>query len=236
MYSWLWKSSKTRQQYLSLLKIWDEHGYSYEWINGQKTTSHWRRDSDKLQYGKLRSYRGSRLVKFVLRIFIDSKTPTTQYSSSPSSTSSSSPTVSGIQSREQEYGINSDTSPVHVSTTVDGRSGQPDEIQANKNPKPNKKETTIERWNPSDSEIPEWLHEFRENLVDDEIPVHGDSHATSAVRIFVSTVFILMSPKTDIARSARGPKLQEPRAEDAMAESYLVPINLVTWQQQITKS
>ena len=28
----------------------------------------------------------------------------------------------------------------------------------------------IERGNPLDSEIPEWLQEFRENLVDDEIP------------------------------------------------------------------
>ena len=25
---------------LSLKKLCDEHGYSYEWINGQKTTSH----------------------------------------------------------------------------------------------------------------------------------------------------------------------------------------------------
>ena len=46
--------------------------------------------------------------------------------------------------------------------------------------KPNKKETTIERGNPCDSEIPEWLQEFREILVDDEIPVHGDSHASSS--------------------------------------------------------
>ena len=30
------------------------------------------------------------------------------------------------------------------------------------------------------SGIPEWLHEFRENLVDDEIPEHGDSHASSS--------------------------------------------------------
>ena len=29
------------------------------------------------------------------------------------------------------------------------------------------------------SEIPEWLQEFSENVVDDEIPVHGDSHASS---------------------------------------------------------
>ena len=49
--------------------------------------------------------------------------------------------------------------------------------------KPNKKETAIERGNPlcsDDSEIPEWLQEFRENLVDDEIPLHRDSHASSS--------------------------------------------------------
>ena len=43
-----------------------------------------------------------------------------------------------------------------------------------------KKETTIERGNPSDSEIPEWLQEFSENLVDDEVPEHRDSHANSS--------------------------------------------------------
>ena len=58
--------------------------------------------------------------------------------------------------------------------------GQPDETQANKIQKPNKKETTIERRNTLDSEIPEWLQEFRENWVDDEIPVHGDFHASSS--------------------------------------------------------
>ena len=44
---------------LSLGKLCDENGYSYEWINGQKTTSHQKRDSDTLQYGELRSYCGS---------------------------------------------------------------------------------------------------------------------------------------------------------------------------------
>ena len=78
---------------------------------------------------------------------------------------------------------NSDISPVPVSELVDDRSGRPDETQANKNLKPNKKETTIERGDPlcsDDSEIPEWLQEFRENLVDDEIPIQGGSHASSS--------------------------------------------------------
>ena len=60
--------------------------------------------------------------------------------------------------------------PVPVSEFVVDRSGKPEETQANKIPKTNEKETTIERWNPCDSEIPEWLQEFNENLVDDEIP------------------------------------------------------------------
>ena len=108
-----------------------------------------------------------------------------QESRSPSSSSSSpsSPTVSEIQIREQEDATNSDISPVSVSEFVDDRSGRPDETQANKIPKTNKKETTIERGNPlcsDDPEIPEWLQEFRENLVDDEIPLQGGSHASSS--------------------------------------------------------
>ena len=54
-------------------------------------------------------------------------------------------------------GSNSGISPVQVSTLVDDRSGQPEKIQANKNQKPIKKETTIERGNSLDSEIPEWV-------------------------------------------------------------------------------
>ena len=50
-----------------------------------------------------------------------------------------------------------------------------------KSQKQNKKETTIERRNPcGDSEIPEWLQEFREILVVDEIPLQGGSHASSS--------------------------------------------------------
>ena len=44
-------------------------------MNGSwsKTTSHQKRDSDTMQHGELRPYCGSRLVKFVLWIFIDFK-------------------------------------------------------------------------------------------------------------------------------------------------------------------
>ena len=98
-----------------------------------------------------------------------SKTPSRQerHCSTSSSISSSSPSVSEIQIREREDGINNDTSPVQVSTSVDDRSGQPDK-------------TTIERRDLLCSDIPGWLQEFRENLVDDGVPEHRDSHASSS--------------------------------------------------------
>ena len=82
-----------------------------------------------------------------------------------SSSSFSSPTVGEIQVRHREDATNIDISPVPVSNLVDDGSGQSDEI-------------AIERGNPSDSKIPEWLQEFRENLVFVEIPLQGGSHAS----------------------------------------------------------
>ena len=67
-----------------------------------------------------------------------------------------------------------------MSTAVDERSGRPDIDQANKNRKINKKESKKEQSESLCSEIPEWLQEFRENLVDDEIPLQGGSHASSS--------------------------------------------------------
>ena len=67
--------------------------------------------------------------------------------------------------REREEAPNSDISPVPVSELVDDITGEPVEIEANKIPNPNNKETTIERGNLCDDpEIPEWLQEFRENF------------------------------------------------------------------------
>ena len=168
---------------LSLGKLCDENGYSYEWINGQKP--HLIKNGIRIICytenfvpivvpGLSSSSSGSSSA--LLRTLMKQES----HSSSSSSSSSSSPTVSEIQIREREDATNSDTSPVPVSNSGDERSGQPDETQANQIPKTNKKETTIERCNPLDSEIPEWLQEFRENLVDDEIPLQGDTHASSS--------------------------------------------------------
>ena len=111
--------------------------------------------------------------------------------STSSSSSSSSPTVtsSGNETREREDRIESDISPVTVSAKVDDRSGQPVVNQANKIPKTHKKEPQIDRGNPLCSEIPEWLQEFRENFVDDEVPEHRDSHASFSHEVSLEPTF-----------------------------------------------
>ena len=48
---------------------------------------------------------------------------------------------------------------------------------------------TIERGNPLCSDIPEWLQEFRENLVDGRVPEHGDSHASSSHEVSLEPTF-----------------------------------------------
>ena len=47
-------------------------------------------------------------------------------------------------------------------------------------PKPNKNEDHEQVRGVLYSDIPEWLQELRENLVDERVPEHRDSHASSS--------------------------------------------------------
>ena len=75
--------------------------------------------------------------------------------------------------------------------------------------------------------------------MDDEIPVHGDSHASSSHDASLEPVFKRREdlgkhsvythfPKDRNCEICKGPKLQGLRAEDAIVEQYLVPKILVT--------
>ena len=98
-----------------------------------------------------------------------------------SSSSSTSPTTtvltdSGTRARDRFLSSDSVTSS-HVERTERG-----DQLtEPSKNPKPNKNEDhDLERGDLLNSDIPEWLQEFRENLVDDRVPERRDSHASSS--------------------------------------------------------
>ena len=174
---------------LSLGKLCDEHGYSYEWINGQKP--HLIKNGIRIQCNT------ENFVPIVVPGLSTSSssnfpsstsmTPSRQEIDHPTSSSSSStsPTTtvssdSETRAREDLSGI--DSHPVSVSSEHVERKERGDPFtKPTKNPKPNKNEDhEKERGDPFCSEIPEWLQEFRENLVDDRVPERRDSHASSS--------------------------------------------------------
>ena len=92
------------------------------------------------------------------------------------------------------------------------------------------------RCDPLQPESPEWLHEFRENLVKKFLNTETHTRVLLMNHLlsrrekwyWANTIFTLTSRKTGIARSARGLSLQLPRAEDVLVESYLLHKNLMT--------
>ena len=116
-----------------------------------------------------------------------SMTPSRQEISHPTSSSSSSTSPTTTVSSDSETGARKDLSgidscPVPVSSEHVERKEQGDPLtKPTKNPKPNENEDhEIERIDPLCSDIPEWLQEFRENLVGDRVPERRDSHASSS--------------------------------------------------------
>ena len=112
---------------LSLSKLCDENGYSYEWINGQKP--HLIKNGSRIQCST------ENFVPIVVpglsssssASSSSSRTPMKQESHSSSSSSSSSPsspTVAEIPVREREDASDSYISPVPVSELVDDRTGR----------------------------------------------------------------------------------------------------------------
>ena len=83
------------------------------------------------------------------------------------------------------------------------------------------------------SEIPEWLQEFRENLVDDEIPVHGDSHASSSHEFSLEPA---LARSVDLGKHSvffslpERPKLQNLPKD----QNYKGPVQKTHWQSRIS--
>ena len=156
------------QAVLSLGKLCDEHGYSYEWINGPKP--HLFKNGIRIQCknGKLRTNRGSWFIYNFLKVAFfnthDSfRSGNWSFKSPPATVSSESV---DRQVRWDPY----------ASETSEELLNKPTKI-----PKPNNNVNHEQvRRDPYYSDIHEWLQEFRENLVDERVPEHRDSHASSS--------------------------------------------------------
>ena len=103
------------------------------------------------------------------------------HSSSSSSSSPSSPIVDEIWVREGKIHLTVTSLQYQCLSWLMKERENLWKTKPTKFPKLLKKETTIERGNLcDDSEVPEWLQEFSEILVDEEIPLQGGSHASSS--------------------------------------------------------
>ena len=114
---------------------------------------------------------------------------------------------------------------------------KPIKLQKPKKKKPQKERVSPllkDRYNPLCSDVPEWLQQFRENLVDDRV----SSWMQRLTRQFFPwSIFRAYAYKMCGFGEAQylysfpsRPKLRQgPRAEDALAEPYLVLKILVTW-------
>ena len=89
---------------------------------------------------------------------------------------------SDSKTRTREHLSGTDFHPAPVSSSHVERTERGDPLtKPTKNPKPNKNENhDSERGDPLYSDTPEWLQEFKENLVDDRVPERRDSHASSS--------------------------------------------------------
>ena len=175
IYSWLWKFSRTRQQPYRSASFAMNTDISYEWINCQKP----------------------HLTKNGIRIpcntekFVPIVVPGLSTSSSSSSHSSTSMTPLRQENDHPTSSSSSSTSPPTTVSSDSETRAREDLCRTDAYPVPVSSpnvEEMIERWDPLFaarpaplcSDIPEWLQELREDLVDDRVPDHRDSHASSS--------------------------------------------------------
>ena len=137
---------------LSLGTLCDDHGYTYHWTSGQKP--------QPIKNGGRIECNTANCVPFVVPGL------------STSSSSSSSPTSSTSSSQEAVIPTQhpASTRSESMSDGVRGNSSRgPAETE-----NPNKNDDNEEVRGNLSHDLPEWLEEFKENLVDDSVPEHRD--------------------------------------------------------------
>ena len=147
---------------LLLGKLREDLGYSYEWTSGQKPCLI--KNGVPIQ-GNTGNYVPIVVPGLSTTSSSSSSSGTTHPTSSPQESTGSTPSPASRQ-------LN-----LRVQTTKNGETLQE---TLTKIQKQKIGDHAKELENPSCSEIPEWLQEFRENLVDERVTERRDSHASSS--------------------------------------------------------
>ena len=135
---------------LSLGKLFEDHGYNYPWTSGQKPHLIKKWQEDRLQHSE---WSIDKLFNLIFTNF-------------------SHIFIAGNRGFHGASSINKKSES--MSGEVQGNlSHEPAEIE-----NPNKNDDEGVRGNPL-RDLPEWLEEFTENLVDDSVPVHRDASSSS---------------------------------------------------------
>ena len=188
IYSWLWKSSRIRQQsYRS-----ESFAMNTDILTNGPTVKNHISLKTVFEYSATRrtSFRSwflacQRVLPPVLILqhqwHLQDRKLIILHLPQSSSTSQTTTVLSDSGTRAREDLSGTDSHPVLVSSSLVERTERGDPLL----PKPTKNEKKhenhgTERGHPLYSDIPEWLQEFRENLVDDRVPERRDSHASSS--------------------------------------------------------
>ena len=214
---------------LSLAKLCEEHGYSYEWITSRQP----------------------QLTKNVNKItcktgnYVPLLVPGLSTSSDSSSSFTSKPHVPQLflKDREQHHQIQWQIDVTnlqlgnHCWQTLTN-------LQLGNHLLDTKDRMATE--DPTQG-IPEWLQDFTANLEDLErhapahIPEGAHSDSEGSLKVVDNsksrnTVFLLIFQRTEIAMYVCGLKLRFLHAEDTIKDLFREQKSLVTWKQQMTKS
>ena len=141
---------------LSLGKLCEDHGYSYHWTSGQKP--------QLIKNGRKTNCKTENCVPIVVPGL------STSSSSSAAPTSPTSISQEAVIPTQHTASIRSES----MSEEVRGDSSRgPAETE-----KPHKNDNEEVRGDPLRG-LPEWLEEFKENLVDESVPEHRDTSSSS---------------------------------------------------------
>ena len=164
IYSWPWKSSRKRQQ------SYRSESFAMKTdilTNGSTVKNHISINGIRIQCNT------ENFVPIVVPGLSASSTSRSHSSTSmtPSRQEIDHPTSSSSSSTSLTTTVSSD-SETRAREDLSGIDSQPASV-------PSSHVERIERGDPLCSDIPEWLQEFRENLLDDGVPERRDSHASS---------------------------------------------------------
>ena len=177
---------------LSLGKLCEDHGYSNEWVSGQKP----------------RLTKGGKSIICETDNFVP-------------------PDVPGLSTNSES--IPSSTSP-QDSVRREAEMASRKLVRSPENPQ--QKKERIDKTNSDDplADLPEWLEEFRENLVHTELPASAHSSRTSyeSCNEIKDAQFLYSLPKNRNCDVCVRTKMTRLLAQDALAKLYFVQKNMVT--------